>query len=120
MTDRLAFFYDSKEVDILSLKDSLPRGVVLLDCSHQRILNIVKKYRFNIPCLVVGDTVVSGGALDSWLFETPHRPAVVQFFTRDYAEEDYHKTAQVRTKPETAIEKGKRLAAEREELFGAL
>jgi hypothetical protein len=118
MTQRLVFFYDASSE---KMKYLLPAGVVALDCAHERVRDIANRYRLSVPCLVVGERVVSGKTLESWLFERGARPAVVQFFTAvdQDDDDDFQAPPATKTKPETAIEKGKRLASEREQQYGA-
>jgi len=117
---RLAFFYDSRTTE----KMKLPPGVVALDCAQSRVAEIARRYSLaTLPCLVRGDVVVSGRALDAWF--ASQRPAVVRFYASPTAaddddDDDAHRAAPAEKRVvETAVEKGKRLAAERERQFGS-
>jgi len=117
---RLAFFYDSRETE----KMNLPPGVVALDCADERVAAIARRRGFAPPCLVRGNEVLRGKALASWFASRSPptlRPAVVRYHVPaqddDDDDDDDDDTPRVQ---ETAIEKGKRLAAERKQLFGSL
>jgi hypothetical protein len=101
----------------------LPPGVVALDCASSRVASIARRYSLTtLPCLVRGGTVISGRALEAWF--SSQRPAVVRFFssaapTTDDDDDDGEPVERRPSVAETAVEKGKRLAAERESQFGS-
>ena len=116
---RLAFFYDSRETE----KMNLPPGVVALDCADERVAAIARRRGFAPPCLVRGNEVLRGKALASWFAaHSPPtlRPAVVRYHVPAQDDDDDDDDDDTPRVQETAIEKGKRLAAERKQLFGSL
>lgn len=112
---KLAFFYDSRETE----KMNLPSDVVALDCSDERVAAIAKTRSLTPPCLVRGTKVLSGRALTLWF--ASQKPTIVRYYLDEATVKECvdKETPEVVIK-ETAIEKGKRLAAERKELFGSL
>jgi len=113
---RTAYFYDSRISATAQLRFQLPDGMVALDCRNARVAEIVKRMNLSPPCVVVDGVEFD---VNRFFAQSVTRPAVVRYFTTTASpssEDDEPKRLQP-TKPETAIELGMRLAAEREKLF---
>jgi hypothetical protein len=122
MTKKTAFFYDSRISATAALRFQIPDGMVALDCSNARVAEIAKKLRILPPCIVVDEIVYAGSDLSKFLIKSSSRPAVVRYFTTTVSDDDINYNDIEINKPkkvETTVERGLRLAAEREKLFGS-